>query len=51
MPGYDARLKTDKISTSDLAYLHALYSVDPHDLLVQQQSRIAYEMKKSLSGH
>jgi hypothetical protein len=47
-PGCDARLKTDKISTSDLAYLHALYSIDPHDLLVQQQSKIAYEMKKSL---
>jgi hypothetical protein len=49
-PGCDARLKTDKLSASDLAYLHALYSIDLRDSLIQQQGEIAFEMKKSLGA-
>ena len=46
----DAVLKTDALSNSDQAYLHALYAIDPNDSLVQQRSKIAYEMKKSLGS-
>lgn len=49
-PGCDARLKPDRISAGDLAYLHALYSIAPTDSLIQQQGKIAFEMKKSLGG-
>jgi hypothetical protein len=49
-PGCDVRLKPGNISTSDWAYLHALYSIAPTDSLIQQQGKIAFEMKKSLSG-
>ena len=44
----DAGLKTDGLSNSDQAYLHALYAIDPNDSLIQQRGKIAYEMKKSL---
>jgi hypothetical protein len=50
-PNCDTRLKTDMISPSDQAYLHALYTIDPHDSLVQQRGKMAFEMKKSLTGH
>jgi hypothetical protein len=43
----DAALKTDTLSNSDQAYLHALYAIDPNDSLIQQRGQIAYEMKKS----
>lgn len=46
----DAVLKTDALSNSDQAYLHALYAIDPNDSLVQQRSKIAYEMKRSLGA-
>ena len=49
-PACDARLKPDEISTTDLAYLHALYSIEPTDSLIHQQGKIAFEMKKSLVG-
>ncbi len=45
-----AALQTPALSGSDLAYLRALYSIDPHDSLVQQQSEIAFEMKKILGA-
>lgn len=48
--GCDARLKTDTVSAGDLAYLHALYSIDLRDSLIQQQGEIAFEMKKSLGA-
>jgi hypothetical protein len=43
----DAALKADALSSSDQAYLHALYAVDPNASLIQQRGKIAYEMKKS----
>ena len=46
----DAVFKTDALSNSDQAYLHALYAIDPNDSLVQQQGKMAYEMKKSLEA-
>ena len=46
----DAALKADALSSSDQAYLHALYAIDPNDSLTQQRSKIAYEMKKSLGA-
>ena len=46
----DAALKTDTLSNSDQAYLHALYAIDPNDSLIQQRGKIAYEMKKSLGA-
>ena len=49
-PGCGAGLQTTALSGSDLAYLHALYSIDPHNTLVQQQSEIAFEMKKMLGA-
>jgi hypothetical protein len=49
-PGCDARLKTDKVSASDLAYLHALYSIDLRNSLIQQQGELAFKMKKSLGA-
>jgi hypothetical protein len=50
-PGCDARLKTDKVSASDLAYLHALYSIDLRDSLIQQQGELAFKMKESFPAH
>jgi len=49
-PGCDARLKTDKVSASDLAYLHAFYSIDLRNSLTQQQGELAFKMKKSLGA-
>jgi hypothetical protein len=48
-PACDA-LKTDALSNSDQAYLHALYAIDPNDSLIQQRGEIAFEMKKSVGG-
>jgi hypothetical protein len=48
-PGCDT-LKTDALSNNDQAYLHALYAIDPNDSLIQQQGKIAYEMKKSFGA-
>jgi len=47
-PGCDAGVKTSEITGSDLAYLHALYSIDPRGSFLQQQGDIAYQMKKGL---
>ncbi|HEX4273337.1 MAG TPA: hypothetical protein VHZ32_18235 [Rhizomicrobium sp.] len=49
-PGCDHALQTQALSESDFAYLRALYSVDPHDSLIQQQGKIALEMKKILGA-
>ena len=49
-PGCAPALQTLALSDSDLAYLRALYSVDPHDSLIQQQGKIALEMKKILGA-
>jgi hypothetical protein len=49
-PQCDAKLKTDTISGQDLAYLRALYSIDLHDSMIEQQGKIAYEMKKNLAA-
>jgi hypothetical protein len=49
-PDCDAGLKAAKLSDGDLAYLHALYAIDPRDSLVQQRGKIAYEMQKSLTN-
>ncbi|HEX4179114.1 MAG TPA: hypothetical protein VHY57_11780 [Rhizomicrobium sp.] len=49
-PGCASALQAHALSDSDLAYLRALYSVDPHDSLVQQQGKIALEMKKILGA-
>ena len=49
-PGCDHALQTQVLSDSDLAYLRALYSVDPRDSLVQQQGKIALAMKKILGA-
>jgi hypothetical protein len=49
-PGCDAALKADTLSGGDLAYLRALYSIDPHDSLIQQQGELAFEMKKILGA-
>ena len=46
----EAALKTDSLSASDQAYLHALYAIDPHDSLIQQRGKMAFEMKKSLGA-
>ena len=46
----DAALKADALSSSDQAYLHALYAIDPNTSLIQQRGKIAYEMKKSLGA-
>jgi hypothetical protein len=46
----DAALKTEALSNSDQAYLHALYAIDPNASLIQQRGKLAYEMKKSLDG-
>jgi len=48
-PQCDAKLKTGTISGNDLAYLRALYRIDLNDSLIEQQGKIAYEMKKSLA--
>ncbi len=42
-------LKAARLTDSDLAYLHALYAIDPRDSLVQQRGQMAFEMKKSLA--
>lgn len=44
----DPALKTDTLSATDLAYLHALYRIDLHGSLAQQRGDLAYEMRKSL---
>jgi hypothetical protein len=49
-PGCDRELQSRALSDNDLAYLRALYSVDPHDSLIQQQGKIALEMKKILGA-
>jgi len=38
--------KTNEISASDLAYLHAVYSINPRTAFQQQKDEIAYAMKK-----
>ena len=48
--GCDRELQSRALSDNDLAYLRALYSVDPHDSLIQQQGKIALEMKKILGA-
>lgn len=48
-PGCDG-LKTDALSGNDLAYLKALYSIEPRDSLIQQRSQMAQAMKKSLEA-
>jgi hypothetical protein len=46
----DCASKTDTLSASDQAYLHALYKIDIRASLVEQWGDLAYEMKKSLGG-
>ena len=43
----DSALKTNEISQADLAYLHAVYSINPRTSFQQQKDEIAYVMKKS----
>ncbi|HET7084663.1 MAG TPA: hypothetical protein VFI23_07835 [Rhizomicrobium sp.] len=49
-PACDRALKTDALSASDMAYLHALYRIDLRDSLIQQQGALAYEMKKGFAA-
>jgi hypothetical protein len=42
---------TDKISDSDLAYLHGIYSIDPRTSFQTQKDEIAYQMKKGVTLH
>jgi hypothetical protein len=50
-PGCEAALKPDTLSPSDLAYLSALYRVNPEVRLSSQQSGIAHQMEAALGGH
>jgi hypothetical protein len=43
-----AAAKASEITDLDLAYLHGVYSIDPRSSFSQQQSDIAYQMKKGL---
>jgi len=49
--GCDAALKSDELSINDIAYLKALYKIDPDMMLGIQQSSIADQMKTELGGH
>jgi hypothetical protein len=46
--GCNAAVKTNDITSNDLAYLHGLYSIDPRASFTHQQGDIAYQMKKGL---
>ena len=49
--GCDASLKQSTLSVNDVAYLKALYKMDPDTMLGIQQSSIAHEMETELGGH
>jgi hypothetical protein len=42
----DGTVQAKSITANDLAYLHGLYRIDPRKSFQEQQSDIAYEMKK-----
>ena len=42
----DGAVQAKSITANDLAYLHGLYRIDPRKSFQEQQSDIAYEMKK-----
>jgi hypothetical protein len=46
----DAALKADTVTRDDLAYLQALYRINPRDSFTQQRNQIAYEMTKGQSS-
>jgi hypothetical protein len=47
LPDCDARLKPDRATDTDLAYLKGVYSVDPGESLQNQRSDIAAVMEKA----
>jgi len=48
--GCDAALKPDNFSRSDIAYLSALYKMDPDNMLLAQQSDIINNMQAALNA-
>jgi hypothetical protein len=50
-PGCDATFKPNTISSNDIAYLKALYKMNPDNMLAGQQSDIAHQMETALGVH
>ena len=46
-PGCDAGLKADAVTANDLAYLQALYRIDPRGSFAHQQGDLAYQMQNA----
>jgi hypothetical protein len=49
--GCDATLEPDGLSANDIAYLKALYKMDPDNMLLSQRSSIVHQMEANLSVH
>jgi hypothetical protein len=50
-PGCDATFKPNTLSSNDIAYLKALYKMNPDNMLAGQQSDIAHQMETALGAH
>jgi hypothetical protein len=49
--GCDSTFKPNTISSNDIAYLNALYKMNPDNMLGGQQSDIAHQMETTLGAH
>jgi hypothetical protein len=50
-PGCDTTFKPNTFSSNDIAYLSALYKMNPYNVLQGQQSSIAHQMETALGVH